>query len=204
MPDAAHRVRLEGVDFGEALPFVRLAESFRMALQPTKLFIALMMVLLVYFGGVTLDFMWGVQPEPTGRGYHIFDLLVRDELGAFSRLLGSATSLNLGLTRGPAGFDRGVLGAATDMTVRIPTWLWVEPPMVFPAVRALRRGGVLRAGRAIARLAATQACAGRSVDLLAAARFARPRALWLVLAPALPLLMAGGWAGAGRGGLGAV
>ncbi len=215
MPDAAHRVRLEGVDFGEALPFVRLAESFRMALQPTKLFIALMMVLLVYFGGVTLDFMWGVQaagPErlPVGtsnvaplggglgsvasmhRDYHIFDLLVRDELGAFGRLLGSATSLNLGLTRGPGGFDRGVLGAATDMAVDTPTWLWTHHPWFF-LLFGLYAGTVFFVlGGAIARLAATQACAGRSVDLLAAARFARPRALWLVLAPALPLLMAGG------------
>jgi len=49
-----------------------------MALQPTKLLLALFMLILVYFTGRTLDFIWGVQAvtDAAPEGYRVFDRLL--------------------------------------------------------------------------------------------------------------------------------
>lgn len=61
MPDQPHRVQIEQVDWRALLPFLRLFEGFRMAIQPAKLLPALLLVLLTYIGGLGLDLIWGPQ-----------------------------------------------------------------------------------------------------------------------------------------------
>ncbi len=56
--DEARRVNLEGIDIESLLPFTRLFSSFRMAMQPGKLLLAFVMIVLVYMGGRTLDWVF--------------------------------------------------------------------------------------------------------------------------------------------------
>ncbi len=60
----AHRVRVEGVDWASLLPVIRLFAAFRMAIHPAKLLLALMLVIVLYLGGLALDTVWGVQVYP--------------------------------------------------------------------------------------------------------------------------------------------
>ena len=102
MPDAAHRVRLEGVDFDVAFPSLRLLSAFRMALQPAKLFLALVLLLLVFFGGAVLDLLWGAQPGASGvsqQPYRVFATVLHGELSAFSELIRAAARLEFGWGR---------------------------------------------------------------------------------------------------------
>lgn len=198
MPDAAHRVRLEGVDFSTAFPTLRLFESFRMALQPTKLLLGLMMVLLIYFGGVSLDFIWGQQTYDYGYGqagtYYVFEDTVDLELAAFDRLINSAVRLDLGLnsfTTGKTNASSGMAGALSAMIVEVPAWLWSKHPWFFVLLVTYALIVKMILGGAIARLAATQACANTTVGLFETARFTWPRAAWLVVSPLIPLGLAG-------------
>ncbi len=200
MPDSAHRVRLEGVDFSTAFPTLRLFESFRMALQPTKLLLGLMLLLLVYFGGVGLDFIWGEQSydhsnqyiELKGE-YFIFEDTLQSELAGFHKLINSAARFDLGLNALASGqpSNTGIVPALRSMVIETPAWLWSKHPWFFVVFGSYVLVITMVLGGAIARLAATQACAGTTVGLFETARFTWPRTVWFVVSPLIPLLIAG-------------
>lgn len=202
MPDSAHRVRLEGIDLTTAFPTLRLFESFRMAIQPTKLLLGMLLLMLVYFGGVTLDFIWGPQTPADGpmyvlsfeepfESYHVFDQIVLRELHAFAGLINAATHLDLGVGDLADGRGQGVLGAAWSMAIVTPGWVWSEHPGFFLlfGTYALIISTVL--GGAISRLAVMQACADASDGLFETASFTAPRAGWFIVAPLIPVGVAG-------------
>ncbi|MEM8738235.1 MAG: hypothetical protein AAGG38_07125 [Planctomycetota bacterium] len=249
MPDPAHRVRLEGVDFSAAFPTLRLFESFRMALQPTKLLLGLMLLLMVYFGGVALDFIWGPQTDAAGAEYRVFERTLEAELAQFDRLVSAATRLDLGLgalTTGPTppaaprlnldsppGHENaysyfidplgsaaenpggglgsnaggvfgeasgsasggtsggGVIGALRGMVIEIPAWLWSSHPWFFLLLVGYTLLLLMVGGGAIARLAATQACADTPTGLMETARFTGARAGWFAVLPLIPLAVVG-------------
>jgi hypothetical protein len=199
MPDSAHRVRVEGVDFSAAFPALRLFEAFRMALQPTKLLLALLLLLLVYFGGITLDFIWGPQQavvlnlmgSSLSSDYHVFDRLLAAELAWFTQLIDAAARLDLGLGAVTRGNPEGMLGAIYGMLVLTPGRLWSQHPWFFVVFVSYCLVVKMLLGGAIARLAATQACFNRNVGLFEAVRFTWPRAAWYIVSPLIPLLVAG-------------
>lgn len=193
MPDSAHRVRLEGVDFSTAFPTLRLFDSFRMALQPTKLLLGLLMLLLIYFGGVGLDFVWGQQQGEFGANYYIFESTLDAELAYFAMLINSAASLDLGLAALSidSSASPGMIGALHGMIVDVPSGVWSQHPWFFVILVTYVIVIKMVMGGAIARLAATQACAGTTVGLFETARFTWPRAVWFVVSPLIPLFIAG-------------
>lgn len=191
MPHAAHRVRLEGVDFSTAFPTLRLFDSFRMALQPTKLLLALLMLILVYFGGRIFEFIWGPQTPDVGAVYWIFEEVLRRELAAFSLLVSSAANLHLGLGTIASDRPQGVVGALYLMIVVAPSWLWKTHPWFFVVMVIDAAVIKLVLGGAIARLATVQACLGRNASLGETARFTWSMAFWLIVAPLIPLFVAG-------------
>lgn len=199
MPDSAHRVRLEGVDFAAAFPTLRLFESFRMALQPTKLLLGVFMLLLIYFGGVGLDFVWGVQ-DPSGTGesfyepvesYRVFDYAINRELVEFRHLIYAATHFDLGLGTLTGGLKQGVLGSLWAMVIETPAWLWSNHPWFFLIFGAYGLIVKMVLGGAIARLATMQACADASDGLFETMSFTLPRAVWFIVAPIIPMAVAG-------------
>ena len=56
MADNAHTVR--GIDYKAVFPFVHLFRGFRLAVDPSKLALALAGLVLLYLGGRVLDAMW--------------------------------------------------------------------------------------------------------------------------------------------------
>ncbi|MEO1235567.1 MAG: hypothetical protein AAFX76_02135 [Planctomycetota bacterium] len=207
MPDAAHRVRLEGVDFAAAFPTLRLFDSFRMALQPSKLTLGLVLLLLVYFGGVALDLMWGTQTREGFGGveveYRVFGETLDRELAYFNQLVNSAVRLDFGvgaLASGTPGITPGsgtinsgggLIGALRGMVVETPGWLWSTHPFFFVLLVGYAAALAAVIGGAIARLAATQACADTTTGLGEAWRFTWPRTGWFLVSPLIPLGVAG-------------
>jgi hypothetical protein len=63
MGERSKRVSVEAIDWPTTLPVVHLFQSFRMALQPAKLVLALALVVVVVLGGRGLDLAWGPAVE---------------------------------------------------------------------------------------------------------------------------------------------
>lgn len=198
MPDAAHRVRLEGIDLDVAFPSLRLFSAFRMALQPAKIVLALALILLVYFGGAGLDLLWGTQPAQAGVSsspYRVFATVLHGELSAFSELIRAAARLDFGVGAVAVGAvaqgSAGVLGALHQMVVGVPGWAWTNHPGFFVLLTVWGLGLSVVFGAGIARLAAAEACDNRVQGLADVAQFVRLRVVWLLLAPVIPLAVVG-------------
>jgi hypothetical protein len=127
--------------------------------------------------------------EPGG----VFETALRYEVDAFQRLIGAATTLNLGtgeILRGLPHDRSTVVGALRDMFVIVPGWLWHAHRwflLVF-AVIAIALWSLL--GGAIARMAALQATRDQRVSGTQGVRFALGRWGWFAGAPFIPVLVA--------------
>ena len=64
MTDQPERVRMEGVDWPNVLPWVCLFRSFRAAISPRRLLLALVLVILAYLGARAIDAVRGAVVYP--------------------------------------------------------------------------------------------------------------------------------------------
>ena len=83
MADGPDRVRLEEIDWQAALPVTHIFNCFRMAIHPSKILIALAMIVLLYFCGTLLDMMFFV-PVYRGERDHYESIIAYDS-GARNR-----------------------------------------------------------------------------------------------------------------------
>ncbi len=200
MSESGRRVRVEGVDWFAFAPVLRLAGAFRMALQPGKLVLALAAVLLLFGVGSLMDLAWGEVVETEGlddRG--VFEAVVDRQAAGFHALMDSALSLEIGLDQldgRNTGGSVGVVGAVRYLAVETPRWLFTEHPwyaLIYGLIK-LAIMGLL--GGAICRMAATQACVGRSISVKEGLCFAWRRVVWFVGTPLMPGLVVALLAGA--------
>lgn len=219
LPVPGHRVRVDGVDWYELLPFVNLFASFRMALDPSKLILGLVLAVLLYLGGLGIDVLWGNRVVPGEFALYmslpaeqyeqqvqrrtdrlmstemqgVFAKLLEQELTAFDQLVTSAANLDFGL-RALLGdrFDAhaGVGGALATMVWHLPAWLYRSHPGFMAIYLAYAFLLTALLGGAIARIAAVEACSGKRIGPMAGLQFAGARYGWFVLAPAMPMILA--------------
>ena len=64
MSDEPERVRVEELDWASMFPFLRIFSCFRMAIHPSRLLTALLLVALIYIIGNGMDAIWGPQVLP--------------------------------------------------------------------------------------------------------------------------------------------
>ncbi|MEM8783904.1 MAG: hypothetical protein AAGE65_13750 [Planctomycetota bacterium] len=204
-------MKIEAVDWCAVLPVLRIFQLARVALQPTKLALAWLIVAAVYLGGVVLAWPLDaveaealMSPEahaakllavqeaetrpgdvgtrvPDVSGADVLRLWLSDQLASLWSLAGAVTSLDLGLTGG------GVLGAAGELTIEGPRRLWRVAPGFVAAFAAWSFVVSVLLGLGIARLAALQLARKSTAGPLEAAGFIARRGVWTLLAPALPL-----------------
>jgi len=119
----------------------------------------------------------------------IFQTLVDAQLKHFNGMVNSALALNFGLTDMLSGETGGVIGHLRAMVLTIPGWMIVAHPgysavfLLYAFVLTMVLGG------AITRLAALNACRGIYASPFDALRFAADKAVWLIAAPLLPLVL---------------
>ena len=199
MPHSANRVSLQSIHLTTVFPTLKLFDSFRMALQPTKLLLGVMFLVLLYLGGVALDTVWGPQPGPVYvigyaeplESYRVFRQITSRELNEFHNLVHAAVHLDLGMGDLAEGHGRGVVGSIWHMLVVVPGWVWDKHPGFFTLFGAYSLFLFMALGGAISRLAVMQACTDTSDGLFETVVFTAPRIGWLILAPAIPLACAG-------------
>lgn len=220
MPGDRYRVQVESVHWPTLLPSLRLFESFRLAIHPSKLALAFLLVLLLCLGGWALDLIvgprvfegdmrryyalsptdyrnWRAVHEDLGDGVGPFKGATEAELGAFRQMVASALSLDFGfgaLVGGGNLRTGGVIGALVAMVFAIPVWLAATQPLFFWLFLAYAFLLTALFGGAISRLAALQASRDERIGMLEGLRFAASRYVWFVLAPLIPLLLAGAFA----------
>lgn len=78
---------IRGIDWKATFPFTQIFKSFRIAVHPSKLVLALLALLAIYFGGRLMDGLWGRNSRA-----------VPDEIGLYER--------NLDASDGAAAFQR--------------------------------------------------------------------------------------------------
>jgi len=195
MPTPANRVRIQSIDWSTVFPAVRLASAFRLAIQPGKLLIALLAVLVLHFAGFALDEIWG--PVETASGVitntedGIYESFVGQEVEAFRSIVGAAGSLDFGFYGNRSPRQVGVLGGLLNLAVYTPLGLIVQHPG-FAAIYGLIALVVFTLlGGMICRMSATQVCAEQSTSVTAAGRYVLSRALWFILTPIMPLVLIG-------------
>ena len=213
MAEQDYRVTVDGVDFRSSLPFMRLFGAFRMAIQPGRLLLSLMLVLLLYLGGTAMDFAWGQQVNPNelrayarynaqdyadwlehtgsiGQTDYIFKTLLDQQVGAFEQLVVSATSLDFGLAdlaSGRGADSGGVIGALALMVIRTPGWLYATHPGFLAIYLLFAFALTSLFGTAICRVAALDACRNTHISAFAGLRFALGNWVQVMIAPLIPI-----------------
>jgi len=99
MRDDRHIVRVEGLEWTQVLPFLHLFKSFRAAVHPLRLTLALLAVVLIYLGGCLLDFVFGPVAHPTEIQQH--DQLSEREFEAWKADRETSTRSHLRQLLGP-------------------------------------------------------------------------------------------------------
>lgn len=193
MPTSANRTRLESIDWQSVFPAVKLAAAFRMAIQPGKLIVALVAVLILHFAGLGLDAIWGdaaASPftnEPESAG--VYEALADRSAMGFAQTMDAALSLDLGLT---ADNGRpGLLGALARLAIDTPAWLVKGHPWFAAVYGLIALFTLTLLGGMVCRMAATQACTDQSTSLTTASRYVMGRWFWFVLTPLMPLILIG-------------
>ncbi len=186
MPGLPYHISVESVRWREALPSLHLFDAFRLAIHPSKLLLAFVLVVLLYLGGIGLDAIWAAtwDTRPFAMGTAI-------AARHFDQLIDSSLRFDLGLTGTPGPGRGGVLGALLGLTVATPSLLWRNNPGFLLLYLAYAFALVALFGGAISRLAAVHACRELRQSPTGALRFAGARYLWFLLAPLLPLVTAG-------------
>ncbi|MCC6681293.1 MAG: hypothetical protein IT445_10380 [Phycisphaeraceae bacterium] len=219
MSDYPHRVQVEAVRWLDASPGLRLFRCLRQSLAPWRMFLALLLVVLLFLGGKAMDFVWGQQvlgreienyTTYTSQEYDeflerfaqrmaegqqfdrqpIFQTLLQHELMHFDRMVSSAVGLNFGLTELLRGQSGGVIGEIESMVVVLPGWLLNTHPWFSAIFLFYAFVLTMILGGAIARLAALDACRGMHGSPFEALQFSLTRARHLIAAPLLPLAVA--------------
>lgn len=213
------RVRVDGLDYESMFGFSRLFRSFHMALHPAKLLLAMLLVILLYLGGLAMDLVWGapVQPgeidayvamthhdyavwraeqltltTPAPRGEGIFQKLLDVQVHEFRNLVSSALRLDFGVQNIFAGQglkSGGVLGALGVMVVATPGWLYETYPAFLGFYLFYAFLLTAGLGGAITRIAAVEACQQRRITAIEGLSFAAGHYHWLILTAIIPFLL---------------
>ena len=71
MPDDTHVIR--GINWRETFPFTHIFRSFRVAIHPSKLILALVAIVLLYIGGRVLDGVWPVSHKGVAGEIEVYE-----------------------------------------------------------------------------------------------------------------------------------
>jgi hypothetical protein len=86
MDNQIHRVTVDRIDYGTAFRFTRLFDCFRIAIHPSRLLMALLLIITVCITGWLMDSIWGGQvvPAPERRAFGSRDVPMGDEFDQYT------------------------------------------------------------------------------------------------------------------------
>lgn len=194
---------VRGINWRETLPFTHIFRSFRIAIHPSKLILALAAVILLYLGGRFLDWVW---PERYSATPEERAVLYNTGYGSLNRAIDRSFSSgtdgpfitflryevqqmnNMGLSVIQLNII-GALASAADLLVTGPMWLLKNHPLLaaiwliwFMVIWSVFGG-------AIARIAAVHVARDEKMSVRSALRFSISKVLSFAFAPIIPLLI---------------
>ncbi|MEX0887154.1 MAG: hypothetical protein WD009_12025 [Phycisphaeraceae bacterium] len=201
--EQGRHVRVEQIDFASVLPVLHVFRSFRMAIHPHRLALALLLVLGLYglawlvdavverpaphraFTAYRLDqATYDASGQWVRTDQAIFETVGRVGAQSLRQLVASAARLELGLaraveTRSLAG--GGVVGALGTLLVTLPTWLVTTHPFATLSFALVALLWTALLGGAIARSAAVGAAGLAPANAPASPPRAQPAGLTAAL-----------------------
>ncbi|MDH3583291.1 MAG: hypothetical protein OER86_03665 [Phycisphaerae bacterium] len=218
MSTEEQRTIVKRVDYQTTFRFTRLFECFRLAINPSRLLLALLFIVLVYIGGRVLDGLWGQQvvedvefsqylsqpPDQFAKWQErmadtadggVFAEVLSLKLGLFQRLVSATVNLDLGFDRLAPGSppDMGatptVIGTLKLMFLSLPSWLWQAHTGFCIVFLVLVLALWALLGGAICRQTVCEAARGQGVGSTESVRFSWKRWVWFIVSPLLPLLL---------------
>jgi len=217
--DSQQRIILDRIDYTSTFRFTRLFDCFAMAVAPSRLMLALMLLACLFIVGLAMDEIWGPRVLPnefsqfvnrptdeflqrrdkfvgnvdpdTMRG--VYRAAFETKLGLFEHLVRAAVNLRPGfdqLAPGTPPTTDTVLGTMRIM-FQIPLWLWHAHTWFLIVYLILFLGLWSLFGGAISRSVMVDAAGGQTPSATEAFVYAWKRWLWYILAPLLPLIIVG-------------
>lgn len=175
MPEPS-RVVIDRVEWKSVLPVLCLSSSFKHALQPGKVLVALIAVLAIHLSGTALDRLF------FGSGGGAYEELTSVYADGLQGLFAASLALNVSLDE-----INSVPNILWRMVAWAPIELFGEHPW-FALAMAVDVLFVLAIATGIlTRMNATQVCATRSTSAGIAACHVRKRWVWFVLTPLMPV-----------------
>lgn len=201
---------IRAVDFRAVFPFLHLFRAFRVAIHPSKLLLALAMILLVYGVGRGMDRLWprehsyGPQPEylqvlPERAGSALittvksgpFDVFMRHQLTQLHLVSLSAINLDLGGVSRDGTPSTGVIGGLYSFAFVGPGWGFRQHPVFSTLFGAVLLLAWSLFGGAIARIAAVHVARDEKISVRSALRFSTGKLLSFLCAPVILALFIG-------------
>jgi hypothetical protein len=188
MADEGHVI--QGINWRSTFPFTHIFRSFRIAIHPSKLLLALALLLLLYFGGRLLDACWPDKYDHvaverpdisgiSGAEHGIFINFFMVQVDYAERVFASVLSLNI----------RGVVDNTIGFFTHGPVWLF-QNHWLFAAIFTLYFLLLWSVfGGAIARIAAVHAARDEKISIRQALKFSLSKVLSYLFAPLIPLLI---------------
>ena len=136
---------VRGIDWKATFPFVSLFRGFRVAIHPSKLILALVALMLIYFGGKVLDGIW---PRDYRAVPAELEILVTEvgmtPLQAITSATGAAARI-LGVHAAVGTLEKGryadLLAVSGDPSVRIQDLR--SPKVVLKGGRMVAKNGIV-------------------------------------------------------------
>jgi len=196
-----------GINWRQALPFTHLFRTFRIAIHPSKLVLALVLVLAVYLGGVGLDGVWPNQyravPDEVTAYITLplddFSQLIRnttDRQGLFRTFFNFESHEFVGVVNGvianqwfESSDTPGVVGHIGNFVVHGPLWLMRMHSLFAATFAILFLCAWSIFGGAISRLAAVQVAREEKISVRQAIYFSSGKFLSFASAPIIPAMI---------------
>ena len=194
MPEDSRTVT--SIDFRAVFPFTHLFRTFRIAIHPAKMYLALILLTLLYTGGRFLDYAWPAKYRAaTDFAYSELparalsdDSTVVDRVGPFTTVFQYVSSQLYAGAQAVLNIDLfGLLGSLYNVLVAAPVWLVEKHPvfMLLTGLWLLILWSIF--GGAITRIAAVQVARDEAPPITQALKFSMGKLLSFLCAPLIPL-----------------
>lgn len=213
---------LREVSWRDVFGWVHLFRSFRIAVHPSKLALAWVLLLCVYLGGRTLDGVWmefvpNYVPDkmeridqymiPMGGGeYFVHEVAMHEHEGIFIKFFQYEVGQVANIVRGVIDWNwvgpGGVLMGVGSFLIDGPAWFYRAHP-VYASIFTLWFLIIWAVfGGAVARIAAVHVARDEKMSVRQAIRFTSGKMLSFIFAPVIPMVLILGLAAVlGLGGL---
>jgi hypothetical protein len=192
---------IRGINWRDTFPFTNLFRTFRIAIHPSKLGLALLLLLTFYVGGRVLDGVWPNQYKPMATATpEIYERPAPVEVGAaelmaprqgiFSWFLQYESSQINRIAMGVLGLSPAAVAAGVvNFIILGPATVIINNPVfaILLAVLFLFVWSIF--GGAIARIAAVHVARDEKISVRQAIRFSIGKFLSFLFAPLIPLVI---------------